>query len=189
MFCIKCGKEITGVQNFCQYCGEDILLVQAQYPSTESSTGAALLRKVMLHKKKLCIFGIVVALIVAYLFFFTSVFKSPEELLMDHVWYLEIDYSNVNADGQKLIFYSNGMMEKTWYERYATSVFGFGVWYAGSPKQEKWEVLDDNVLYWGGNYYKWEEEWYVSGSEFRIGAEGNANIYITYDRYGYTHVR
>ncbi|MBE6806775.1 MAG: zinc ribbon domain-containing protein [Ruminococcaceae bacterium] len=175
MFCRNCGNVINEDQKFCSACGTAVAQKAA------GSVGGAVQGVISASPKKKAglIIGIVAAVALALtLVLVLAIPGDPADLLTDNTWYLEVNFaSDQYTRGEMITFYTNGEAIETHVISY-----NFGRDFRDPSKKHKdWEVLENNVLHYGSNYYQWETEWYVSGSELRIGQD----VYSSDNDFGY----
>lgn len=91
---------------------------------------------------------------------------SLEEELSKYTWYREYKDSHGSHSLEVLEFHLNGKRES--YKYY----YSDGDWIsAGSADNlsNSWEIMENNEIYFKGQYYEWGDDWELSGSTLIIG--------------------
>ena len=157
MNCPNCNYKITPDKKYCERCGTFL------NPSNNVNTLEVNKVKSFLTKHKIkIILGLVIVCIVSAVIYFNSV-TYLEKKLTKHTWYAPPNYSDWYSDGYSYTFYSNGEVTYKYYENYN----GSG-WYEDYSREYDWEILDDKTLYWRGDYYRWKDEWHLTGNKLII---------------------
>lgn len=187
--CPQCGSIIENEAEFCIKCGSQVIKPEDKYllHITEEKT---------VHKKTkknaiitLSVIIVVVAIIAIFVVIIQQ--NTLENRLMRETWWEEdIRLSRHNgrlqsynsAEYKSITFCESGNVriesfsstEYTWSEDDPESWWNGRFTFLESDNEDKWELLDNDKLYFRGVYYSWstysdDDTWYLAGDTLRIG--------------------
>lgn len=157
MYCQYCGAQIINDSDkFCQKCGNPIIQNTTELPRKKSDLKSS---DVM---KWTVICAVIIGVIWGVFYFNSATYL--EKKLAKHTWYEKPYFETYGyVSGSIMEFHLNGDTEWTTYIKYN------GKWEPYKNRSASWELMDDKTLYFNGNYYKWNDEWSLSGNTLKIG--------------------
>jgi len=166
-FCPYCGKEMLDLGSFCPFCGKNL----------SGNDGNA--KKRWLKPKIIAIIASA-AVVLLSIILIVSHYNSADylkEKLTENTWYQEPARTSYETRGSVCQFYLNNKGEVWGYVRYG------GEWSGKGRDSLIWELMEDKTLYLNGEYYRWEEDWSLSGNRLVI----EDRIYYLTNNFGYKH--